>query len=559
MEKRVLLAVALSFLVMVGWLFLFPPPKPHPLPPAEAAVPASSPAPAVTEPVASDETAPAPAPVAAEKAEEVRVETDLFEVALTNRGARVTSWSLRAFPTSDGRALELVPRGASVEGALPLAVDLDDAQLADKINQGLFQVEREPIVATATEPGGERVLFRWADGVGVSVVKSLTFRQGDYLVDLALEVSDHGRAIPARLSWGPGLAAGDDEASGRFHYVGQAVVNDSGKVVRVDRRKAEAETRRQSAHLLWAGLEEQYFAALILPAADQADLVIRPTAAAPAADKKPDPELLVAVSVPKEGARLFVGPKKFTLLKALGNQLESVVWFSDTWLISWLAKMFLSALIWIHGVAPNYGLAVILLTVAVRVALFPVNQYSMVNMRKMQTQMQRIQPKINAIKSKYKKKDAESRSKINQETMALYQKEGINPMGGMTGCLPMLAQFPILIAFYDMLVAAVELRGAPFVGWIGDLTQKDPLYITPILMGATMFIQQWMGTTKVTDPAQAQQQKIMLMMPVVFTVMFLNLPSGLVLYWFVNNLLGIAQQWLVNRHMGRLQAAMQKA
>jgi YidC/Oxa1 family membrane protein insertase len=145
---------------------------------------------------------------------------------------------------------------------------------------------------------------------------------------------------------------------------------------------------------------------------------------------------------------------------------------------------------------------------------------------------------------------------MNEEMMALYRKEGVNPMGGMSGCLPLLIQFPILIGFYNMLTVAIELRGAPFFGWIQDLTLKDPFYVTPLLMGATMFFQQKMTTTPVGDPTQ---RRIMLMMPIVFTVMFLNLPSGLVLYWFVNNLLGIGQQWLVNRHVGRVEAAAQKA
>jgi len=231
-----------------------------------------------------------------------------------------------------------------------------------------------------------------------------------------------------------------------------------------------------------------------------------------------------------------------------------VVWFSSYSLIYWVAKYLFLALLWVHdNVAANYGLAIILATVALRLVFFPLNQYSMVSMRKMQTDMQRIQPKINAIKTKYKKiKEAQARGKMNEEMMALYKKEGVNPMGGMSGCLPMLAQFPILIAFYNMLTVAVELRGAPFVGWISDLTLKDPFYVTPILMGGTMFLQQKMTTTKAGDP---MQQRMMMMMPVVFTVMFLNLPSGLVLYWFVNNLLGIGQQWLVNRHIGRIEAA----
>ncbi len=558
MEKRLLLAVALSFVVMVGWLVLVPSPAPEPIPPAAVAEgPAQGRDPAP--PAATHLPRPAfPVPVervASEKPEEVSVETDLFQIMLTSQGARVASWRLKAYAAADGRPVDLVSGAVARGGEMPFSLDLDDPSVETRVNEALYVVSREPSAGEGAS--GERIRFTWAEG-GVRVVKSLAFREGDYLVDVGAEVTVNGVAIPARLTWGPGLAAQDSQTSGQFHYVGQAVVNDSGRVARIARDKPDGETKQRATNLLWAGLEEQYFAALYLPATGNAEVVLRPTASP--GTEKGERDLVVAVSMPAEGGRLFVGPKRFALLRSLGRQMEEVVWFSNYSLISWLAKMFFLALAWINDrLVQNYGLAVILLTVALRVVLFPVNQYSMVSMKKMQTQMQRIQPKVNAIKNRFKKKDAESRSKMNQEMMALYQKEGVNPMGSVSGCLPMFAQFPILIAFYDMLVATVELRGAPFVGWIHDLTQKDPYYVTPILMGATMFLQQWMGTTKAADPAQAQQQKIMLMMPVIFTVMFLNLPSGLVLYWLVNNVLGIAQQWLVNRHIGRLEAAAQKA
>jgi YidC/Oxa1 family membrane protein insertase len=173
----------------------------------------------------------------------------------------------------------------------------------------------------------------------------------------------------------------------------------------------------------------------------------------------------------------------------------------------------------------------------------------------MQIQSQRLQPKIKAIRAKYqKKKDAKSRQTMNEEIMALYKKEGVNPAGGLSGCLPLLAQFPILIGFYNMLTVAVELRGAPFFGWIQDLSQKDPYWVIPLLMGVTMFAQQKMAMSKIKDPTMQQQQRFMMFMPFFFTWICLQMPSGMVLYWFVNNLLGIGQQWLVNRHTGRLSA-----
>jgi YidC/Oxa1 family membrane protein insertase len=181
-------------------------------------------------------------------------------------------------------------------------------------------------------------------------------------------------------------------------------------------------------------------------------------------------------------------------------------------------------------------------------------------MKKTQLQMQRLQPKIKAIRAKFKKqKDAESRAKMNQEMMDLYKREGVNPMGGVSGCLPLVAQFPILMGFYFMLTVAVELRGAPFFGWIRDLSVADPYYVTPLLMGVTMFVQQKMAMSKVKDPMQQQQQKIMMIMPFIFTWICIQMPAGMVLYWFVNNVLGIGQQWLVNRHTTRLEAAEQKA
>jgi YidC/Oxa1 family membrane protein insertase len=559
MDKRLLAAVALSIgvLLLFQWLFPAPVPEPRTVPLAPPAAVAE-----IVPPPAAPALPVAPAvPVAAGAEERIAIETDLHHVTFTNRGGRVESWRLKSYRATDGTPIEVVPEFALRDAALPLAIDLDDRALTDEANAALFQVERRE----ATDDSGGRSLrlvFTWANADGAYIEKSFEFRDGTYLVDIGLEASLGGRALPARLTLGPGFAARHDDSPGQFHYTGQLVVRDRGLVTRVERGDQVAEERRSAAGIDWVGLEEQYFAAVLIPEPAAGDVVIRPVTPSPTADvTEPDTETAAAVPVGPAGARLFVGPKKFTVLRSLGRGLEDVVWFSNYGLVSWLARYLFLALLWIHDhVFSNWGVALILLTFALRVVLFPLNQYSMINMRKMQTQMQRIQPKISAVKNRYKqKKDAESRKKMNEEMMALYQREGVNPMGGVSGCLPILAQFPILIAFYDVLITAVELHGAPFVGWIRDLTLKDPLYITPLLMGATMFLQQKMSTTKSTDPAQAQQQRIMLMMPVIFTVTFLNLPSGLVLYWFVNNLLGILQQWLVNRQIGRLEPAPQKA
>jgi len=482
-------------------------------------------------------------------------------VILTNRGGRVLSWQLKEYKTAEGVPLQVIPDLTETEH-LPLGVDLADTTLAGEINKALFLVEREALSPSGGKGRGERIRFLWADGRGLEVTKALEFRDGDYLVGAEVQVNDRGRKLPVRITWGPGFEtrSGASGGLGSYYYTSQVLWNLSGKVRREKKIKEELSG---AGNLYWAGMEDQYFAALILPRSETGGIRVWPVEArrTPVVGKGEVQEAeklpVVAVEVPAEGAQIFVGPKNYSMLQEMGHDLDQAVWFSSVTLFAWMARLLYRVLVWLHGnVVPNYGFAIILTTVLLRMVLFPLNQFSMVRMKRMQTDMGRIQPKMNAIKAKYrKKKDAEGRAKMNQELMELYKKEGVNPMGGMTGCLPLFAQFPILIGFYDMLVAAVELRGAPFFAWIQDLTLKDPYYVTPILMGATMFLQQKMSMTKLGDPTQ---QRIMMMTPVIFTVMFLNLPSGLVLYWFVNNLLGIGQQWLVNRHIGRLERASQR-
>jgi YidC/Oxa1 family membrane protein insertase len=580
MEKRTLIAVVLAILIMVVWYgFIAPPPKRSEDP--ERATPAvggesqvegqpdestpftgeglsegeeSAEEPELAEPDAER--------IAADGEETVRVSQRFFEIELTNAGARALSWKLIDYTTPDGQPLELLPRYQDGESAF-LSVELDDPVLSDALNEALYVVERERLFAEGEQGPGERITFEWSDGRGLSARKVLEFREDDYLVSVVLEVIDRGRVRPARLVLGPGFGA-QEEAGARsnYYYDGQIAVNRAGEVTRLKRRKLGADTT-VAGNFVWAGIEDQYFTALVLPPGTDdritwrsVELTALPQPGAALDDKAPEArkEPLIAVSLPEEGGWLYIGPKKYKLLREIGFELDKAVWFSS---IDWLrpiVKYLFLALLWFYDtIAGNYGLAIVLATVVLRLLLFPVNQYSMVSMKKSQLQMQRLQPKIKAIKAKYKKKDAQSRGKINQETMELYRKEGVNPMGGLTGCLPLLAQFPILIGFYNMLTVAVELRGAPFFGWIQDLSLKDPFYITPVLMGVTMFIQQKMAMSKIKDPQQLQQQRIMLFMPIMFTVICVQMPAGLVLYWFVNNLLGMGQQWLVNRQTGRLE------
>ena len=272
------------------------------------------------------------------------------------------------------------------------------------------------------------------------------------------------------------------------------------------------------------------------------------TFAVPAADGARE---LIAYTLaqdrPWQNATFFLGPKQFDVLAASDPELVRTIHFG---MFDWLVVPLLRALNAINRYVGNYGWSIILLTVLINLAMWPLRHKSMVSMRKMQA----LQPQVKALQDRYAnlKMTDPARQKMNTELMNLYREKGVNPA---SGCVPMLLTFPVLFAFYALLAQAIELRGAPFVGWITDLSVKDPLFITPLLMGGTMFWQQRM-TPSTADPTQ---QKVMMFMPIMFTFMFLWAPSGLVIYWLVSNLFAIGQQYLTNRMIGAPPAAKPRA
>jgi len=246
----------------------------------------------------------------------------------------------------------------------------------------------------------------------------------------------------------------------------------------------------------------------------------------------------VGFPAPPQDVRFFIGPKQFDVLRAVSPDFTRVIYFG---IFAWLAAPLLGALQWVNGFVHNYGWSIIILTILINLAMWPLRHKSLVSMRK----MQELQPQLKTIQERYaqyKMTDPE-RQKMNQEVMELYKTKGVNPA---SGCVPMLLTLPFLFAFYAMLSQAIEIRGAGFGGWIHDLSNPDPLYITPILMGLTMFWQQKITPTS-ADPTQ---QKVLMFMPIMFTAMMLYAPSGLVLYWFVSNLWAIGQQYLTNYLIG---------
>jgi YidC/Oxa1 family membrane protein insertase len=527
MEKRLLLAFVLSALIFAVWSMLFPPPPPVGAPTgSQPTAPDTSPAPAepsgeaadrgigtVEVPLAVDEV------VAGAAEQTITLANRVVEVELSNRGAAVTSLRLLGFTDDEGKVLDLVQSVPVAGRALPLQLVTEDGP-----DDRLYRIER-------TADG--RVELFWADGAGSAARKSVALGEG---FGLDVEVSLTGSLSGAALSAGTGLRdLGAQERDSRLAVWGDAIVLADGEVDKVKRAKSKGPVIRQPGVVAFAGLEDAYFVNLLRPRTRVEEIRIEPiefTEGQDGEEPRLNQALRVAI-VPGAGGfsgELLGAPKQYDLLQSLGGGVEKTL---DFGMFGFISVFFLRALWWIYSLVGNYGTAIILLTVGIRIILFPLMHTSTVSMRK----MAKVQPKVKEIQAKYKKKknDPQARAKMSQETMALYKEEGVNPMAG---CLPVLVQLPILWALYQLFLHAIELRHAPFALWIQDLSAKDPYYVTPILMTATMWLQQKLAP-QAGDP---QQQRIMRMLPLVFGIMFLQFPSGLVLYWLTNNVISIIQQ-----------------
>jgi YidC/Oxa1 family membrane protein insertase len=557
MEKRVIIAFVLALALLIAWQFLFPPPKQEPPAPAvqeQSVMPIEEPQ---EEALSLQPELPAEElqeeevglSIREETEREITLENSLYQITFSNRGGAVVSWRLREHlkknPDKSFEPLELVSSVSKNLGIYPLQIKTRDAEIDNKLNTALHETTTEKVSLTdhnGERVSGQRIIFKHADGLGLYVEKVLEVPDEGYLTHVGFTLLGVEKSINPSIVWGAGFGQ-EEQNSNRFYYSGQAIANIAGNIDRIATKKVKEE-RILSGGMRWVGLEDQYFGIFFIPQSHVDAFTLSPSTFE---NKEGKEEKVLTLAVPQveAGYDLYVGPKDYHILRDVGYDLKYAVNFGS--IIGPIALGLFHSLVWLYeNVSPNYGLAIIIVTVLIRILFFPLTQKSFVSMKKMQTNMQRVQPKINAIKTKYKKKglDFQSRQKMNQEIMDLYKKEGINPMGGMTGCFPLLLQLPILWAFFNVLRAAVELRQAPFILWIGDLSVMDPYYITPILMGATMFIQQIMSGSAIGDPFQ---RRMMYMMPLIFTFFFLSFPSGLVLYWLVNNVLGIGQQYLINK------------
>jgi YidC/Oxa1 family membrane protein insertase len=562
MEKRLLLFFAVTFLLVSLWPRLFPPPAP-PRPSSSPLVADPAPAPPDERVEAGvDETRPdaprvsigdseavaiAEQPRKAALAEErVVVETDVYRLEFSNRGARLVSARLKAFEDEQGEPYELVSAEASQQtGAYPLDLRLASDTLTKELGSALFEVHRAASLSISANETAE-VEFAWADGKGLEVTKQLRFEGASYGIDVEVSVRERGQEIAKEILYGPGL--GREIASGQYVGVEKGVLASRGQVELFSASDLDEEGTAVSVEA--AGVASHYFAALMLPEPGglYGARLSRTTISAVAAsgDTKASKEhdaITAALEAPGSPAafHLYLGPKQLELLEQLRPGLSRIIELGD-WM--WYPAILLRAgLVRLHQLVGNWGWAIVLLTVVINLFLVPLKHYSFVSMRK----MQKLAPQIQRIRDRYKKvKPTDPRyQQMNQEIMTLYKEHKVSPV---SGCLPMLLMIPFFFAFYRLLMSSIELRHAPFLLWIHDLSQFDPYFVLPILMGVTQVAIQKMTPQTTVDPVQA---KIMQFMPIMFTFILAWAPAGLVLYWFSNNLVSMVQQVVTNRWLGK--------
>ena len=545
MEKRVVIFLVLSLAVILGYDFLLkqlgllPPSVPVQESLTQAAPDSKSTsesAPSVPDgsvSVGSQETmkaeesssaspAASPAPAVDQL---VTIETDLVRVGIAARGGVVASWELKRYQASsdDQKPVQLVYQGAKFKG--PLSITTSNASIEKALNEGLFSVEKDFSVLNAAQPVGHvRLLFEDA-AAGIKLEKKLTFRQGSYVVDVALTVEGLSDPYDVVLGTNFGIVEWGD---GLIGLIGSASLVDG----KVEKETPDNELERKGA-VQWVALQDKYFLSVLMPQGGTAALV------------KKEGEKLVSSSVRMSpvgnGAtsllQLYAGPKEYDTLRSFNVGLEETIDFG--WFIfgSWsvvkaVAKPIFYVLRFINEYTHNYGVTIILLTMGIKMLFVPLQYKSYKSMK----QMQAIQPKVQALQEKLK----DDRDKLNKELIKLYRDHKVNPVGG---CLPMVLQMPVFVALFNILYMTIDLRQAPFMGWITDLSVQDPYYVLPIVMGATMVITQKIQPTTM-DPTQA---KMMLILPVFMTFLFINFPAGLVLYWLTNNTLQIIQQLVTDR------------
>lgn len=512
MDRNVLIAIILSIAILIGYQFYTmqtapPPPKKEETALKETAQdPAAKPQPQINIPIIDKDIK------GMEK--DIMVENDLYSAVFTSKGGTIKSIAFKNYTDKNGKQITL--RGDNIIPPLALGSD-ENFQLGNLI----FKTKGSDIKLGHSLPTAS-LIFEFVSSE-VTIIRTYTFTYDDYSFSLKDDVKG------LNSYW---ITIGKDfgifEKEDSVHY-GPVLLKDADRKEFVAEDLAKKGPESYTQGLKWIAQEDKYFFSSIVPKSPIVESKVWNT----------NGNTLIALKMP-EGSNnylIYAGPKEYDRLEKYGAGLEHIVDFGIFSILAipllWLMKLF-------YGVFHNYGVAIICLTFITRIPFIPIINKGMTSMKKVQD----IQPRMTEIREKYKKDP----KRMNQELMSLYKKNKVNPFGG---CLPILLQIPVFFALFKILSISIEIRGAPFILWITDLSVKDPYYIMPIIMGATMVLQQKM-TPSTMDP---KQQKLMMLMPVVFTFLFLTFASGLVLYWLINNILGIAQQFYMNKKAAKANSA----
>ena len=460
----------------------------------------------------------------------IEVDTDLFRAKFTNRGGVIKSWELKRYTTTTDQGpvpVQLVYAGGRFKG--PLSLVTTDQAVTSDLGSVLYQVTQDIAHLDSAHPTGH-LTFRYHDAQrNMEVEKELTFHHGSYVVDIAVRTQGLTTPVDVTLGTNFGIV---EWGEGFIGLMGSASLVDD----KVLKETPDGEAERKG-DVKWSAIQDKYFISVLMPQ----------KAAAALAKKEGDKLVSAGVRFPASAGgatmamQLYAGPKEYDILKGLNAGLEDTIdfgWFVfGSWgLVKAVAKPIFYVLRFLYEFTHNYGVTIILLTMLIKLMFVPLQYKSYKSMK----QMQVIQPKVLAIQNKFK----DDRERLNKELIKLYKDHRVNPVGG---CLPMVLQMPVFVALFNILYMTIDLRQAPFMLWIKDLSVQDPYYVLPIIMGATMVIQQKITPTTM-DPMQA---KIMLFLPVFMTFLFVNFPAGLVLYWLTNNTLTITQQVVTERLFGK--------
>jgi YidC/Oxa1 family membrane protein insertase len=527
MEKRAIIAVVLSAAVFYLFSYFTGPQKAPEKPVASSAVASKQEeATATTPAVTASPSAVTPAKPA-QAAQLVTVDTPQYVAVFSSTGASLKSLTLKAYKENNRAAAKQVILAENADPLLPVA---STAGVGFNLSpQALYNVDAKKL--SVTKGQRQQLIFTHVSSQGFVVRKAYSFDGSSYGIQLDTQLINNTQGTLSgafrQIITSPYEF---DKKISRYENYGSTVFGDNSLHTDAPKEFATA-SKRYEKSVQWSGITDKYFlVAMLSEKGSIANVEIKKNQAGFLESAATTPAFTVPPGQSASASlKLFVGPKDIDILKSQGSSLEQSLdlgWFTV------LAKPMLHSLKFFYGYVHNYGLAIIIITIILKLLFFPLTHKSYKSMK----QMGNLQPKMAALKEKYKN----DRDAMNRAVMELYRDHKVNPLGG---CLPMLVQIPVFFALYKALMFSIELRHAPFVLWITDLSDKDPYYVTPIIMGVTMFVQQKMTPSNMDE----MQQKIMLMLPVVFTFMFLTFPSGLVLYWLVNNILTIGQQMYINK------------